>query len=69
MTNKEVLRRRRVAMGLSLQSMGELVGVSAATLLRWERGDGDLSAYKLRSWQWAMEAAERQRDATADRSA
>ena len=36
---KDVLRERRMALGLTLEEVGERVGVSKATVLRWESGE------------------------------
>lgn len=36
---KEVLKNRRLALGLTLKDVAEAVGVSEATVSRWETGD------------------------------
>lgn len=36
------LRKARLAAGLSLDALGELIGESAATLSRWERAERDV---------------------------
>lgn len=36
---KEILKRRRIEKQLTLEDVGRLVGVSAATISRWESGD------------------------------
>ena len=36
---KEIIRRRRLELGYSMKSLGEKVGVSEATISRWESGD------------------------------
>ena len=36
---KDIIKERREAIGLSLTELGEKVGVSASTIMRWENGD------------------------------
>lgn len=36
---KELLKERRVALGLSMKELAERVGVSEGTISRWESGD------------------------------
>lgn len=36
---KDILKRRRIEKQLTLDDVGRLVGVSAATISRWESGD------------------------------
>lgn len=36
---KDLLKARRQALGLTLEDVGERVGVSKATVLRWESGE------------------------------
>lgn len=36
---KEVLKKRRIALGLTLKDVADAVGVSEATVSRWESGD------------------------------
>lgn len=56
-TNAALTRRRKRA-GRSRAQIAALIPVSRATLLRWERGDGDLPEYKRLAWIRAVEAAE-----------
>ena len=36
---KSILKKRRLDKNLTLDDVGKLVGVSAATISRWESGD------------------------------
>lgn len=36
---KDIIKERREAMGLSLNDLGEKVGVNPSTIMRWEKGD------------------------------
>lgn len=39
MTIGQFIENRRKSLGLTLESVGQYVGVSKSTVLRWERGD------------------------------
>ena len=41
----EALRRRRLALGQTLEDVGIAVGASAASVSSWERGEVTLSAF------------------------
>lgn len=36
---KDIIKERREEMGLSLNDLGEKVGVNPSTIMRWEKGD------------------------------
>lgn len=39
MKNRDVLKNRRIELGLTMKQVAEAVGVSEATVSRWESGD------------------------------
>jgi transcriptional regulator with XRE-family HTH domain len=43
----ESIRRNRIAFGMSQQELGDLVGVSGATVSSWERGISEPGSYSL----------------------
>ena len=53
------LRGRRFALGASLEEVGDVIGVRASTVLRWERGTITPHKIMFAAWEAAIRKLER----------